>query len=275
MASLRQGRRLHRQAQHRCDPSGPISDPPGVRGWNRFSCLGRADPGGRRDTAPLPLALKALARQEGLATERLVYAYRDRTLQLTITNLLGDGWATGQLLVIRDVTPLFLRIRELAALNDVSALLTATLDVDELLRLIMERIQAVMGVEASSLLLKDDERDELVFRIGSGEHGEALKGRRLKVGKGIAGWVFQHGCSLIVPDVRQDSRFYQGVDYHTGFTTKSALCVPLKIREKMIGVIQVLNGPTDRPFDQDDLNLLSAIGAHAATAIENARLYTP
>jgi len=94
------------------------------------------------------------------------------------------------------------------------------------------------------------------------------------VGKGIAGWVFQHGCSLIVPDVRQDSRFYQGVDYHTGFTTKSALCVPLKIREKMIGVIQVLNGPTDRPFDQDDLNLLSAIGAHAATAIENARLYT-
>ncbi len=227
-----------------------------------------------RDTDPLLLALKALARQEGLATERLVYAYRDRTLQLTITNLLGDGWATGQLLVIRDVTPLFLRIRELAALNDVSALLTATLDVDELLRLIMERIQAVMGVEASSLLLKDDERDELVFRIGSGEHGEALKGRRLKVGKGIAGWVFQHGCSLIVPDVRQDSRFYQGVDYHTGFTTKSALCVPLKIREKMIGVIQVLNGPTDRPFDQDDLNLLSAIGAHAATAIENARLYT-
>jgi signal transduction histidine kinase len=96
----------------------------------------------------------------------------------------------------------------------------------------------------------------------------------LKAGKGIAGWVFQHGCSLIVPDVRQDGRFYQGVDYLTGFTTKSALCVPLKIREKTIGVIQVLNGPNDRSFDQDDLNLLSAIGAHAATSIENARLYT-
>jgi PAS domain S-box-containing protein len=227
-----------------------------------------------RDTDPLLLALKALARQERLATERLVYAYRDRTLQLTITNLLGEGWARGQLLVIRDVTPLFLRIRELAALNDVSALLTATLDLDELLRLIMERIQTVMGVEAGALLLKDDDSDELVFRIGTGEHGQMIKGRRLKVGQGIAGWVFQHGCPLVVADVHEDSRFYRGIDNLTGFTTKSALCVPLKIREKTIGVLQMLNGPNDRAFDQDDLNLLSAIGAHAATAIENARLYT-
>jgi signal transduction histidine kinase/ActR/RegA family two-component response regulator len=227
-----------------------------------------------QETDPLLLALKAMASQEGLATQRLVYAYRDRTLHLTITNLLGEEWAGGQLVLIRDISPLFRRIRELAAMNEVSALLTATLDVDKLFLLIMERIQALMGVEASSLLLKDDERDELVFRVGLGEYGEAVKGRRLKVGQGIAGWVFQHGSALIVPDVRQDSRFYQGVDYHTGFTTKSILCVPLKTHEKVMGVIQVLNGPAHRPFDQDDLNLLSAIAAHAATAIENARLYT-
>ncbi len=155
-----------------------------------------------------------------------------------------------------------------------STLLTATLDLDELFHLIMERIQALMGVEASSLLLKDDAKDELVFRIGLGEHGEALKGQRLPVGKGIAGWVFQHGSPLIVPDVRQDSRFFQGVDFHTGFTTKSVLCVPLKTHHKVIGVIEVLNGPAERPFNQEDLNLLSAIAAHAATAIENARLYS-
>lgn len=227
-----------------------------------------------RESDPFLRALKVLASKEGLATERLVYDHRDRTFYVTITNLLGEGWAASQLVLIRDVSPLFRRIRELGALNEVSTLLTATLDLDELFRLIMERIQALMGVEASSLLLKDDDKDELVFRIGLGEHGESLKGHRLPVGKGIAGWVFQHGAPLIVPDVRQDSRFYQGVDYHTGFTTKSALCVPLKTHQKVIGVIQVLNGPADRPFNQEDLNLLSAIAAHAATAIENARLYS-
>ncbi len=229
---------------------------------------------GAQDADPLLLALKDLASREGLATERIVYAYGDRTFHLTITNLLGKGRAANQLLLIRDVSPLFRRIRELAALNEVSSLLTATFDLDKLLGLIMDRIQALMGVEASSLLLKADDEDELVFRIGLGHHAEAVKGRRLKVGHGIAGWVFQHGVPVIVPDVRQDSRFYQGIDYHTGFMTKSILCVPLKTREKVIGVIEVLNEPTPRPFSQDDLNLLSAIAAHAATAIENVRLYT-
>ncbi|MEE9522375.1 MAG: ATP-binding protein [candidate division NC10 bacterium] len=231
---------------------------------------------GAREADPLLLALNELASREGLATERIVYGYGDRTFHLTITNLLGEGerWSASQLLLIRDVSPLFRRIRELAALNEVSTLLTATLDLDELFQLIMERIQALMGVEASSLLLKDGDKDELVFRIGLGKHAEAVRGQRLEVGKGIAGWVFQHGSPLIVPDVRKDSRFYQGVDSLTGFTTKSVLCVPLKTRENVIGVIEVLNGPTDRPFTQDDLNLLSAIAAHAATAIENGRLYT-
>lgn len=229
---------------------------------------------GSPETDPLLLALTDLASREGLATERIVYAYGDRTFHLTITNLLGAGWTARQLMLIRDVSPVFRRIRELAALNEVSTLLTATLDLDELLQLIMERIQALMGGEASSLLLKVEDTDELVFRVGLGQHAEALKGQRLKVGNGIAGWVFQHGAPLIVPDVRTDSRFYQGFDYQTGFTTKSILCVPLKTREKVIGVVEILNGPTTTPFSQDDVNLLSAVVAHAATAIENVRLYT-
>ncbi|MFQ6013783.1 MAG: GAF domain-containing protein, partial [Thermoplasmata archaeon] len=165
------------------------------------------------------------------------------------------------------------RAEKLAALNELSTLLTSTLDLPEVLRLIMERIQDFLGVEASSLLLKDDQKDELVFRIGLGEYGTAVVGRRLKVGQGIAGWVFEHGAALIVPDVRQDRRFYEGVDYDTGFRTKSVLCVPLRTREKMIGVIQVLNSSTGRTFNQDDVNLLSAIAGHAATAIDHARLF--
>ncbi|MFQ5962424.1 MAG: GAF domain-containing protein [Candidatus Methylomirabilales bacterium] len=222
---------------------------------------------------PLLKALGDLASQVELTTERLDYTYGELTFHITMTKLLGEGGDTSTLLLIHDISGSLRRVRELAALNELSSLLTSTLDVNQVLRLIMERIHDLMGVEASSLLLKDEQTDELVFRVALGEYSAAVVGRRLKVGQGIAGWVFEHGSPLVVPDVREDSRFYQGVDYDTGFTTKSVLCVPLSPREKVIGVIQILNGPTDRAFTQDDVNLLSAIAAHAATAIENARLF--
>lgn len=222
---------------------------------------------------PLLQTLEQLGTRGGLATERLVYSHRGRTFHLTLTNLLGEDRDAGQLLLIRDVSHLVRRIEELAALNELGTMLASTLDLGALFRLIMDRIQALMGVEASSLLLKDEETDELVFQIGVGEHAAALQDRRLNMNLGIAGWVLNHGTPLIVPDVRQDPRFFQGVDEETGFATKSVLCVPLKTREKVIGVIQVLNRPPDCVFTQDDLNLLSAIATHATTAIENARLY--
>ncbi len=226
---------------------------------------------GKKDS--LVRALKTLASREGVDTEQLVYPYRDRTFHLTLTNVLADGRYAGQLLLVRDGSGPARRIEELAALNELATMLTSTLDLNALLCLIMARIQALMGVEASSLLLKDERKDELVFQVGLGEHGTAVQGRRLKGDQGIAGWVFRHGVPLIVPDARKDDRFFRGIDKETGFRTKSVLCVPLKAREKIIGVIQVLNCPTDRAFTEDDLNLLSAIAAHAATAIENARLF--
>ena len=217
--------------------------------------------------------LSSLATREGLATERLTYAHGEHSFHITITNLLGKEGNAGQLLLIRDVSGSLRRLQELAALNELSSLLTSTLDLKELLQLIMDRTEEFLGVEASSLLLKDDETDELVVQIALGEYGQSVVGRRLKVGQGIAGWAFEHGAPLLVPDVRKDRRFYQGVDYNTGFTTKSVICVPLKTREKVIGVMQVLNRPSDPPFTQDDMNLLSAIATHAATAIERARLF--
>lgn len=226
---------------------------------------------GKKD--PLIRSLETLASCEGVATERSVYQHGDQTFHLTLTNVLADGQVAGLLLLIRDASTPVRRIEELAALNELGTLLTSTLNPREVFRLIMDRIQGLMGVEASSLLLKDEQKDELVFQIGLGEQGASLEGRRLKLGQGIVGWVFQHGTSLIVPDVAQDERFHQRMDTETGFQTKSVLCVPLKTRGKVIGVIQVLNRPTDRAFTEEDLNLLSAIAAHAATAIENARLF--
>ncbi|MFQ5989719.1 MAG: GAF domain-containing protein, partial [Candidatus Methylomirabilales bacterium] len=219
---------------------------------------------------PLLRSLETLASCEGVATERSVYQHGDQTFHLTLTNVVADGQVAGLLLLIRDASAPVRRIEELAALNELSTLLTSTLEPAEVFRLIMDRIQGLLGVEASSLLLKDEHKDELVFQIGLGEQGASVQGRRLKIGQGIAGWVFQHGSPLIVPDVRQDNRFHQKMDKETGFQTKSVLCVPLKTRGKVIGVIQVLNRQTDRTFTEEDLNLLSAVAAHAATAIENA-----
>jgi signal transduction histidine kinase/CheY-like chemotaxis protein len=222
---------------------------------------------------PLQTALLQLASQGGLEPVRLQYAYRDRILHLTLTNLLEGGRVAGHLLLAREVTPLFRRIQELTALNELAGLFTSTLKLDEVLRRVMERIQALMQVEAGSLLLKDPETDELVFRIAVGPQKDAVQGRRLKVGVGITGWVYQGGVPVIVPDVQQDPRFYRGVDATTGFVTRSMLCVPLKVRDTVIGVIEVLNTVVNPPFSGEDLNLLSAIAAHAATAIENAVLY--
>lgn len=228
--------------------------------------------GGKQD--PLIRSLETLAHSEGAATERLVYAYGDQTFHVTLTNVPAEEEpVAGLLLLIRDASTPLRRIEELAGLNELATLVASTLDLDVLLRLIMDRIQSLMGVEASALLLKDESKDELVFQIGLGEQGGQVQGRRLKVGQGIAGWVFQHGWPLIVPDVRQDPRFHKGMDQETGFQTKSILCVPLKTRGKTIGVLQVLNRPTDRTFTDEDLNLLSTIAAHASTAIENVRLF--
>ena len=222
---------------------------------------------------PLIRALKALASREAIGTERLVYPYGDQTFHLTLMHVGPDGQDAGYLLLIRDGSSPVRRIDELTALNELGGVLASTLDPRKLYRLIMDWIQDLMGVEASSLLLKDEQTDELVFQIGLGNQGESVQGRRLKVDQGIAGWVFQHGWPLLVPDVREDNRFFRRMDEETGFQTKSVLCVPLKTQDKVIGVIQVLNRPTDRAFTEEDLNLLSTIAAHATTAIENAQLF--
>ena len=222
---------------------------------------------------PLIRALEALASREGGVTERLVYPYGDQTFHLTLTRVRPDGQDAGYLLLMRDGSSPVRRIDELTALNELGSVLASTLDPRKLYRLIMDWIQDLMGVEASSLLLKDEQTDELVFQIGLGDQGARVQGRRLKIDQGIAGWVFQHGWPLLVPDVREDNRFYGRMDEETGFQTKSVLCVPLKTQETVIGVIQVLNRPTDRAFTEEDLDLLSTIAAHATTAIENARLF--
>lgn len=131
----------------------------------------------------------------------------------------------------------------------------------------------ILNASASSVLLVDEEKRELFFEFADGDAGSVLKKVRVGIESGIAGWVACHGRPIIVNDVARDHRFYKGVDRTTGFTTKSIMCAPLIVRNKVIGVIEVLNKLDGSDFTEQDLETLEAVAATAALAIDNLRIY--
>lgn len=166
-----------------------------------------------------------------------------------------------------------IKIEELNTLINVAKMLNSTLNLKTLLDLAMRLTTQVMKAEASSLMLVDEKTNELVFEFAYGEKKEEVKSIRLTMGEGIAGWVAKEGNSLLVPDVTKDVRFNKTVDDKTGFKTKSIICVPLKVKEKIIGVIEVINKKDGNSFTPDDINLCNAFASQVAVAIDNARLY--
>lgn len=164
------------------------------------------------------------------------------------------------------------RVEELSALNEVGRVLCSTLDASRVLDLLVRKAQDLVGAEAGSLLLLDEQAQELSFVVALGEKGEQVKALKLKVGEGIAGWVVKEGVPLLVPHAKEDPRFFAEADRWTYFETRSILCVPIKLREQVIGAIEVLN-KQGGPFDPQDLELLAALSDQAGIAIENARLY--
>jgi sigma-B regulation protein RsbU (phosphoserine phosphatase) len=166
------------------------------------------------------------------------------------------------------------KIDDLTSLIDVSAIISSTLDLEELMNLVMEKAQAVMNAEASSVMLLNEETGELECEIALGTVQEKIKDKiHLKVGQGIAGWVAQQGEAIIVPDVDSDNRFYSEIDNSTGFKTRSILAVPLKVKEKVIGVAEVINRRDAQPFTEDNLAIFTTFCRQVALAIENARMH--
>lgn len=206
--------------------------------------------------------------------QQTVITYLEKTLELNLSNIVSaEKGERGTLLILQDVTYLTEKIRELTLLNDVGQLLTSTLDFNEVLRILMSQIQKIMRVEAVSLLLVEKETKDLIFEVALGIASDTLEKKKLAAGKGLVGWVAKTGKSVLIPDVTQDERFDKSFDESTGFVTKSMLCVPLKIRNEVIGVIQVLNHADGRPFNEDNLYLLSSIAMYASISIEHANLY--
>jgi diguanylate cyclase (GGDEF)-like protein len=116
----------------------------------------------------------------------------------------------------------------------------------------------------------DEGKDELYFAIAVGSAAEALKNVRLKVGEGIAGWVAKHGERLVVPDVYTDARFAKRIDEMTKWETRSIICIPLRSKHRVLGVIQLVNVDMQNFGNQEEF-FLQSLCDYAAIAIENAR----
>jgi signal transduction histidine kinase len=155
-------------------------------------------------------------------------------------------------------------------MQEIGSALGQTIQLDELLHLIMEKITRLMEAERSTLFLIDPESGELWSKIAQGGVDTEI---RLAPGQGFAGWVATTGKSINVRDAYKDSRFNPSVDTETGFKTHNVLCQPVRNQEgQIIGVVQVLNRCSG-DFTNQDENLLSAIASQTAVAIENSKLY--
>lgn len=163
------------------------------------------------------------------------------------------------------------QIENLSKLVEINGIINSTLNINRLLSIIMEMIKDIMAAETSSLLLYDETKMELVFKVALGEAGEELREKyRVKMGQGIAGWSALHRKSLLVNDVYNDSRFDPMYDKSTGFTTRSILCAPLLFKGKLLGVIQAINPVKRAEFNDDDMNLFLVFSNQAALAVQNA-----
>lgn len=163
------------------------------------------------------------------------------------------------------------RTMALQVLQEMTLKLTSELNIETLLTNTLNSAIKVVGAVAGSLLLLDGRTDELVFRVVIAGAGETLEGQRMPKDKGIAGWVLKAREPLIVDDVSQDKRFYNGYQSRD-FSTESIICVPLITRGNIIGVLQLLNKTSGERFNQADQELLMAFAAQSATAIQNAQL---
>lgn len=138
----------------------------------------------------------------------------------------------------------------------------------ELLQSIVEVARAIFHAKASSIFLLDEERDELVFEAVAGEGSDSLVGRRFPSSTGIAGFVLVSRQPLVIEDVLEDPRFSRETAESTGFVPKGLMAVPLLHEERVLGVLEVLDRPSDARFTLAEMELLGLFANQAAIALD-------
>src|SRR2546427_2011069 len=165
----------------------------------------------------------------------------------------------------------FALVRELRLLIETTRALASAHEPKSVLRVIFDKAKAFVRCEAWSLFLIDPSTHELVFDMVGGPKARRLKGLRIKFGQGIVGWVAQHGKPAVVNETRKDRRFLPSIDRATRFVTRSVLCVPIFSRKRPAAVLELVN-KIGKPFDRQDLHLLTHLAEQASIALERLNL---
>ncbi len=165
------------------------------------------------------------------------------------------------------------RNQQLSLLNQISQMFSSSLELENVLETVLGEVQRLLDVFSVSFWLTDPVTGELVCVHAKGPGSEDLVQQRLTMGQGITGTAAQRNASLLIEDVWADQRHASNVDQKTGVAIRSMMCIPLRVKGDGIGVLNLVD-PRVGHFTQSDLTLLEPIAATAATAIENARLYS-
>jgi len=161
------------------------------------------------------------------------------------------------------------QVDRLSLLIDASKIVNSAIDIDKLLRLILDVATRSINADRGTLYLVDRQTHELWSMVAQGDDVVEI---RLPMGKGLAGYVGETGEVVNIPDAYKDSRFNPEIDMKSGYKTHNVLCMPMRDKEgRIVGVFQFLN-KLDGPFGPEDEGFIDALSVHAAIAIENARL---
>ncbi len=160
----------------------------------------------------------------------------------------------------------------LKMLNNASRALNSILNPEQVLKTVLEEVRHLMDVIGTTIWLIDEKTNELVCREATGPSRDQVCGIRLSPGQGLVGWVAMHRESLLVPNTQTDARHSKFIDKMTGLELNSILSVPIRSKDLVIGVLQVVDNEPNR-FSQQDVPLFETLASSAGIAIENARLY--
>ena len=240
--------------ERECHGRGVLPDSPGILAWM---------------SVPLNVGADTIgAVSLGSRDPSVIYSSDQANLLQAIADLVAGAIVKARLLEESEK-----RARQLATLNEVTRSLTSMLELQPLLNRILQSAVEILDCEAGSLLLIDDGTGEAVFAVALGPVGTELVGKRLPPGVGLVGKVVKSKQALIQNAVQQSTDWFD-TDQQTGYTTRDLLVVPMVVKDRVTGVLEVLNKRDGSPFAWEDLELLSAFAGQAAVAIENARLYT-
>ncbi|MCK5286813.1 MAG: diguanylate cyclase [Thermodesulfovibrionia bacterium] len=159
--------------------------------------------------------------------------------------------------------------KELNFFKDITKIFTSSLELNKLITPIMKKTQSMIGAEAWFILFIDEEKGEFFMGNAWKKKSKEIHKFRTRIDDDTVSRVAKNGTSLIVPDISKDARFNRKIDKVLNIKTTSLMCIPIKIKDKVIGIIEIVNKVTGDPFAREDLDIVN----QAAMAVERAFLY--